>query len=78
LKLSLVAGFEVLTVVLLKIGVFWDVTQCRLVKSHRRIGGSHSFRVQGQTVKLLGLADPQDEGIKIPRDGGNHSPVGMV
>jgi hypothetical protein len=34
------ARFEVLTAMLLKIEVFWDVTTCRLLNSYRRFGGS--------------------------------------
>jgi hypothetical protein len=33
-------SLEVLTLVLMKIQVFWDVTLCRLVNSYSRFGGA--------------------------------------
>jgi hypothetical protein len=39
--------FEVLTAVVMKISVLWDITQCSPLKVNRRIGGSHRFHLQG-------------------------------
>jgi hypothetical protein len=41
-----VARFEVLTVVTMKITVFWDVTPCRLVDCYRRFGDSSALNLE--------------------------------
>jgi hypothetical protein len=34
-------GFEVLAAVAMESTIFWDVTPCRLVEVHRRLGGKY-------------------------------------
>jgi hypothetical protein len=59
-------GFEVLTVVIMKSSIFWDVTVCSRVKVNRRFRGTYRLYFQGrmgakqelcllQTGFLLGL-----------------------
>ena len=43
-----VTRFEVLTAVLLKIYVSWDITSCLLINSYRRFARSYCLRVQDQ------------------------------
>ena len=40
--------YEILTTVLPKIRVFWDVTLCRVVNSQRRYDRSYYYNLQGQ------------------------------
>jgi hypothetical protein len=40
-------GFDVLTAVLTESSVFWDRTQCSLLKANRRFGGSCRLHLQG-------------------------------
>jgi len=42
--------FKVLTAVLMKIQVFWDVAPCRLVNNNRYFGGPQCFLPQSQAV----------------------------
>jgi len=54
---------EVLTAVLMKVRIFWDVTPCRLINSW---------------LLVLGLLDPEEEGNSILRNIGNYLPVDMA
>lgn len=51
------ATSEVLTVVLIKIQVFWDVTPCGLVnnRSYRRFEHAYRLPLQGQAVQNVTL-----------------------
>ena len=53
---------EVLTAVLMKVRVFWDITPCRLINSR---------------LLVLGLLDPEDAGSSILRNIGNYLPVNI-
>jgi hypothetical protein len=41
-------GFEVLTAVVMKSNIFWDVTKCRPLKVKRRFGGTYRLHLQGR------------------------------
>jgi hypothetical protein len=43
-----IVGFEVLTAVVMKSFIFWDVTPCSLLKVDRRFGGTFRFHLQGR------------------------------
>ena len=51
---TLIARFKVLKVTLLKIQIFWEVTQRRSVNIYRRFERSQCLHLQGQVVTLLG------------------------
>jgi hypothetical protein len=59
-------GFEVLTSVVMKSAVFWDITQCNPLKVNRRFGGTSRFYLLGRRISfhggfLFGLFfDPED------------------
>jgi hypothetical protein len=50
-------GFEVLTAVIMKISIFWDITQCSLLKLNRRFEGTLRLHLQGP----ISLAEQQRE-----------------
>jgi hypothetical protein len=41
-------GFEVLTTVVMKSSIFWDITLCSLLKINRYFGGIYCLHLQGQ------------------------------
>jgi hypothetical protein len=43
-------GIEVLTAVVMKCSIFWDITLCSQLKVNRRFGEICHFHVQGQKV----------------------------
>jgi hypothetical protein len=45
---SLLVGFEVLTEVVMKSTVFWDITPCSPLKATRHFGGTCRLRLQGR------------------------------
>jgi hypothetical protein len=45
---SLYAGFEVLTAVVMKSTIFWDIMPCSLLKANRHFGGTHRLHLQCQ------------------------------
>jgi hypothetical protein len=47
IKTTLV-GFEVLTLVVMKSSVFWNITPYSPLKVSRRFGGTYRFHLQGQ------------------------------
>jgi hypothetical protein len=49
--LSLV-GFQVLTAVVMKCTVFWNITSCSPLSVNRRFGGTYRLHLQGQKNKL--------------------------
>jgi len=57
---------------MLKIGVFWDVTQCQLLVN-RRI--EKACLIQGHTSLLVKLFDAEDEGTELLRNISNCLPV---
>jgi hypothetical protein len=48
--LYILIGFEVLTPVVMKSYIFWDITQCSPLKVNRHFGGICSFHLQGRRV----------------------------
>jgi hypothetical protein len=47
-KKNKVVGFEVLTAVVMKSSVFWDVTLSSPLKVSQHLGGTYRFHLQGQ------------------------------
>jgi hypothetical protein len=41
-------GFEVLTAVVMKSTIFWDITRCTPLSVNRRFGGTYRLRLQGR------------------------------
>jgi hypothetical protein len=61
-------GFEVLTPVVMKSSIFWDIKPCSPLKVNRRFGGTYRLHLQGF---LLGLFfDPEDEDHMFLRNPG--------
>jgi hypothetical protein len=46
----MVVGFEVLTAVVMKSSVFWDITSCSQLKGNRLFGGTCLFHLQGRRI----------------------------
>jgi hypothetical protein len=44
-------GFEVLTAVVMKCTIFWDITPCSPSKVNRRFGGTCRFHFQSQRIR---------------------------
>jgi hypothetical protein len=44
------AGFEVLTAVVMKSTVFWDITPCSPLKVNRHFGGAYRLHLKGRTI----------------------------
>jgi hypothetical protein len=42
--------FEVLTVVVMKSSIFWDITPCSLLKVNRRFGGTYRLHLQDRRI----------------------------
>jgi hypothetical protein len=62
-------GFEVLTAVVMKSSIFWDITPCSPLKVNRSFGGTCRFHLQGRKISLARnqresrwQADPEDGG----------------
>jgi hypothetical protein len=67
------AGFEVLTAVVTKSTIFWDITPCSPLKVNRRFGGTYRLHLQGgrksrATQKIVLFR-------KIPCPSGNRNPT---
>jgi hypothetical protein len=45
---ELVVGFEVLTAVVMKIIIFWDITPCRPLSVNLLFGGTYRLHLQGR------------------------------
>jgi hypothetical protein len=43
-------GFEVLTAVVMKSSIFWDIKPCSPLKFNRRFGGTYRLHLQGQKI----------------------------
>jgi hypothetical protein len=43
-------GFEVLTAVVMKSTIFWDITPCISMKVNRRFGGTYRLHLQGRRI----------------------------
>jgi hypothetical protein len=48
LNLSSFIGFEVLTAVVMKSIIFWDITSCNPLKVNRRFGGTYRLHMLGR------------------------------
>jgi hypothetical protein len=44
-------GFEVLTVVVMKSTIFWDITPCSPLRFNRCFGGTYRLHLQGQRIR---------------------------
>jgi hypothetical protein len=67
------SGFEVLTAVVMKYTIFWDITPCSPLKVNRRFGGIYSLLLATCFYAgfLLGLFfDPEDGGDMFLRNVG--------
>jgi hypothetical protein len=53
-------GFEVLTVVVMKSTIFWDITPCSPLKVNWRFGETHCLQLQG---RILSQARNQGESL---------------
>jgi hypothetical protein len=45
-----ILGFEVLTAVVMKSIIFWDITPCSAFKVNRRFGGTYRLHLQGRKI----------------------------
>jgi hypothetical protein len=43
--------FEVLTAVVMKSTIFWDITPCSALKVNRRLGGTYHLHLQGRRIR---------------------------
>jgi hypothetical protein len=48
-----VAGFEVLTAMIMKSAIFWDITPCSPLKLNRRFGGKFRLHLQGRRISRV-------------------------
>jgi hypothetical protein len=55
-------GFEVLTAVVMKNTIFWDMTLCSPLSVNRRFGGTYRLHLQGRRNKLSKLAGGKQKG----------------
>jgi hypothetical protein len=55
-------GFEVLTAVVMKISIFWDITPCTPLKVNRRFGGTNCLHLQGRRINQV--RNPREAGSK--------------
>jgi hypothetical protein len=49
-----IVGFEVLTAVVMKSTICWDITSCSPLKVNRRFGGIYRFHLQGREIIRAG------------------------
>jgi hypothetical protein len=49
-ELDYYLGFEVLTAVVMKSTIFWDITACSPLKANRRYGGIYCLHLQGLKI----------------------------
>jgi hypothetical protein len=54
-SMFLLVGFDVLTAVVMKSTIFWDITPCSLLSVNRRFGGTYSLHLQGALNGLHGV-----------------------
>jgi hypothetical protein len=43
-------GFAVLTAVVMKSTIFWNITPCSPLRVNRRFGGTHRLHLQGRKI----------------------------
>jgi hypothetical protein len=68
--------FEVLTSVVMKSFIFWDITPCSLLKVNRRFGGTCHLHLQGLRVSRMKQAARKAARFLVrlpfnPEDGGD-------
>jgi hypothetical protein len=64
------AGPEVLTAVVMKSSIFWDIRPCSLLKANQSFGGTCHSHLQGQTISQA--RNQQEAGNKqTSEDGGD-------
>jgi hypothetical protein len=51
-------GIEVLTAVVMKSTIFWDITPCSLLKVNRRFGGTYRLHLQGRRTSRASNLPP--------------------
>jgi hypothetical protein len=60
-------GFEILTAVVMKSIIFWDITSCSTFNVNRRFGETYCLHLQASNLLsrwyFLYLFDPEDEGV---------------
>jgi hypothetical protein len=49
-KRKSLVGFEVLTAVVAKSNIFWDITPCSPLKVNQRFGGTYRLYLQGRRI----------------------------
>jgi hypothetical protein len=45
---NFIVGFEILTAVVMKSTIFWDITPCSPLSVNRRFGGTYRLHLQGR------------------------------
>jgi hypothetical protein len=75
-KFLVVVGFGVLTAVVMKSTIFWDIMSCSPLKVNRRFGGTYRLNFQGQRISRALLATCFHAGFLRglffdPEDGGD-------
>jgi hypothetical protein len=50
MQVVIFVGFEVLTAVVMKSTIFWDITPCSPLKFNRRFGGTYRLHLQGRRI----------------------------
>jgi hypothetical protein len=45
-----IIGFDVLTAVVMKSSIFWDITQCSPLKDNRRFGSAYCLHLHGRRI----------------------------
>jgi hypothetical protein len=66
--------FEVLTVVVMKITVFWDITPCSPLKFNRRFGRTYHLHLQGRKISQQETSVKAGDLFFDPEDGGDVPP----
>jgi hypothetical protein len=65
-------GAEVLTVMVMKISIFWDITPCSPLKVNRLFGGTGLLHLKGRRISQA--RNQHDAGSRLffdPEDGSN-------
>jgi hypothetical protein len=67
-------GFEILTAVLMRSSIFWDIARFNRLKVNRRFEGTSLFNLASiafckmhHAGSLLGLFDPEDVGVFLQK-----------
>jgi hypothetical protein len=60
-------GFEVLTEVVMKCSVFWDITPCSPLKVKQLFGGTYHLHLQGRRISFFDHEDGEGDVPPKPR-----------